>query len=126
MGKERVNREKFFIQEGRGMKGELWEVKNDAGDGLRRRGSFFISIFGLSLLILACPQPGGHVPEPAKPDYIEIRNAADLGKIGKEYPLNGSYQIGSGEIRVSNWTPIGTETAPFTGKFGGNGGGRGH
>ncbi len=57
---------------------------------------------------------------------IKISSAAELAKIGTNasYPLNGSYvQIDNIDISAytTNWTPIGTISAPFTGSYDGNG-----
>ena len=84
--------------------------------------------FGITLAALcvlaACEQLGGVVDDGSQ-GYIEIKSAADLAKIGADYPLNGEYRIPAGnrEIKLSGWAPIGTQDAPFTGKFNGNGGG---
>jgi hypothetical protein len=78
----------------------------------------------LLLALLACPQP--NIDDPNDLGYIAIKSAADLRKIGSgpDYPLSGDYRIPAGtrELKLSNWTPIGTEDAPFTGKLSGNGG----
>ncbi len=57
---------------------------------------------------------------------IAIPDAATFAKIGVDsaYPLNGKY-IQTADIDISkhttNWEPIGTQSAPFTGRFDGNG-----
>jgi hypothetical protein len=53
-------------------------------------------------------------------DPIPINTAADMGKIGLSYPLNGKYEL-KNNITLSNWMPIGTRAAPFTGCFYGGG-----
>ena len=53
-----------------------------------------------------------------------ISNAEDFKKIGKEseteYPIDGIY-VQMDNISLGEFTPIGTEDAPFTGVFNGNG-----
>ena len=83
--------------------------------------------FGITLAALcglaSCEQLGGVVDD-GDLGYISIKNAADLAKIGTDYPLNGEYQIppGNREIKLGGWAPIGSAERPFTGKFNGNGG----
>ena len=57
--------------------------------------------------------PGGLIP---------INNAVDMAKIGNDggFPLTGKYEL-KDNITLSNWTPIGTSTNPFTGSFDGKG-----
>jgi hypothetical protein len=57
--------------------------------------------------------------------YIEIPDFTEMTKIGNAsysttHPLNGKYLL-TNNITLSNWTPIGTYAAPFTGEFNGNG-----
>jgi hypothetical protein len=54
-------------------------------------------------------------------DYIQINTSDDLAKIGQDasYPLNEKYTIAA-NITLPGWTPIGSETAPFTGTLYGN------
>lgn len=61
-------------------------------------------------------------------DEIPIYTAKELAKIGKDpkYPLNGKYILMadidlSGYSSGEGWVPIGSNTAPFTGQFDGNG-----
>ncbi|MGH2331100.1 GLUG motif-containing protein [Thermoanaerobacter mathranii] len=61
-------------------------------------------------------------------DEIPIYTAEELAKIGKDpkYPLNGKYILMadidlSGYSSGEGWVPIGSNTAPFTGQFDGNG-----
>jgi hypothetical protein len=56
------------------------------------------------------------------PNAIFIRSAADMALIGTStrYPLDGDYAL-QADITLSRWTPIGTNTAPFTGTFDGTG-----
>jgi len=53
---------------------------------------------------------------------ISISSSVEMAKIGidEDYPLNGAYHL-TQNITLSNWTPIGNGTSPFTGKFDGNG-----
>ena len=77
-----------------------------------------------ALALASCEQPGGaKIPETVTEPGIEIKSAADLGKIGNDadYPLDGEYRL-TKDLKLSGWTPLGTEAAPFTGKFRGNGG----
>jgi hypothetical protein len=52
---------------------------------------------------------------------IAIASAADMAKIGADpgYPLGGTYKLAAA-VTLSNWTPIGDESAPFFGAFDGN------
>ncbi|MDR1316180.1 MAG: hypothetical protein LBK13_04825 [Spirochaetales bacterium] len=51
-----------------------------------------------------------------------VGSANDLMKIGTQgYPLNGNYELTADIILPSNWTPIGSGNAPFTGTFDGKG-----
>jgi hypothetical protein len=84
-------------------------------------------LLAAALALTACPAPNVYDDGEDTQDlgYIEIKSAADFAKIGKEegYPLDGEYQIPAGKnLRLSDWTPIGTEAAPFTGKLSGNNG----
>jgi hypothetical protein len=53
---------------------------------------------------------------------IVISTVESLGKIGKVagFPLNGDYELAA-NISAGDFEPIGTESAPFTGTFSGNG-----
>jgi hypothetical protein len=53
---------------------------------------------------------------------IEIDTATKLAYIGADpsYPLSGKYKL-TANVTLSNWTPIGSNTAPFAGIFDGNG-----
>jgi hypothetical protein len=53
---------------------------------------------------------------------IEIDTAEKLAKIGNDdaYPLNRKYKL-TANLTLSDWTPIGNNTAPFRGAFDGNG-----
>ena len=68
---------------------------------------------------------GKAIREPGEGEIV-ITTAEDLAKIGKGYPLNGSY-IQMSDIDLSGyrdgggWVPIGDDTNRFTGKFDGNG-----
>jgi hypothetical protein len=66
----------------------------------------------------ACEQaPGG-----GGGTQIALNSAADMAKIGLDaaYPLSGDYALGA-DLTLTDWTPIGTYAAPFTGTFDGNG-----
>jgi hypothetical protein len=54
--------------------------------------------------------------------YTVITSDVDLAKIGLDagYPLNGKYLL-TADISLTNWVPVGTPAAPFTGEFNGNG-----
>ncbi|MDR2718701.1 MAG: hypothetical protein LBB89_11665 [Treponema sp.] len=56
------------------------------------------------------------------PTGIQITSQADMEKIGVAgtHPLNGDYVL-MNNITLSNWSPIGDATTPFTGKFNGYG-----
>jgi hypothetical protein len=88
-----------------------------------RKSLFFLAA---ALLTAGCEQPAGVGVVPGTGTVIEIKNAADFAKIGRDggYPLGGEYRIPAGnrEIKLSGWRPIGTPDAPFTGKINGNGG----
>jgi hypothetical protein len=61
-------------------------------------------------------------PEPdPEPEPVPIATAEDFAKIGKEanYPLGGVYAL-TEDITLADWTPLGTEAAPFTGTIRGN------
>lgn len=67
-------------------------------------------------------------PRQPNADEIPIYTAKELAKIGKDpkYPLNGKYILMadidlSGYSLGEGWVPIGSNTAPFTGQFDGNG-----
>lgn len=64
----------------------------------------------------------GEVGEP-DPDAIPISTAEQLASIGSGYPLDGSYVLTADLDLASyeNWTPIGSNEAPFTGTFDGQG-----
>ena len=73
-----------------------------------------------SLLVVSCPPDvTPYVP------LIEIHSAEDMAKIGvdADYPLSATYLLAGDttDITLANWTPIGNETAPFTGVFDGQG-----
>jgi hypothetical protein len=53
---------------------------------------------------------------------IGIGSATELAKIGADanYPLGGKYRI-TNDITLANWTPIGDNTAPFSGTIDGGG-----
>jgi hypothetical protein len=53
---------------------------------------------------------------------IPIASQADMAKIGVDgsHPLSGNYLLTS-DITLTNWPPIGSSTAPFTGVFNGGG-----
>jgi hypothetical protein len=72
-----------------------------------------------ALSLAGCPLDD----EPADPyaDYIHINSSGDLAKIGHDnsYPLNENYIL-AGDITLTGWTPIGSDTEPFTGTFNGN------
>ncbi|MDR1933015.1 MAG: hypothetical protein LBQ57_09385 [Spirochaetales bacterium] len=53
---------------------------------------------------------------------IQINSQADMAKIGTQadYPSNGKYELAA-DITLSNWTPLGTGDAPFSGVFDGAG-----
>jgi hypothetical protein len=53
-------------------------------------------------------------------ENIPLNSAAQLAKIGADYPLNGKYEL-MANITLTNWLPIGTESDPFTGTFDGKG-----
>jgi uncharacterized repeat protein (TIGR02543 family) len=58
----------------------------------------------------------------AAPVYDEgdIYSAAELAKIGVDYPRNGAYRLVA-DITLANWTPICADAAhPFAGSFDGN------
>jgi hypothetical protein len=89
--------------------------------------ALLLTLVLLALPVLAgCPGAGSSGSGDTGSGYIEIRNAEDLARIGKDdsYPLDGDYRIpgGKAELRLSDWTPIGSDEAPFAGKFNGNGG----
>ncbi|MDR1317430.1 MAG: hypothetical protein LBK13_11225 [Spirochaetales bacterium] len=51
-----------------------------------------------------------------------VGSAADLAKIGTSgYPLDGTYELTADITLPSNWMPIGSGNAPFTGTFDGGG-----
>ena len=52
-------------------------------------------------------------------EYTEITSAADLAKIKDN--LGGNYVLMKDNITLGDFTPIGSQDAPFTGKFSGNG-----
>ena len=59
----------------------------------------------------------------ADPDAIPISTAEQLASIGSGYPLDGSYVLAA-DLDLSgweSWTPIGSNEAPFTGTFDGQG-----
>lgn len=64
----------------------------------------------------------GEIGEP-DPDAISISTAEQLVSIGSGYPLDGSYVLTADLDLASyeNWTPIGSNEAPFTGTFDGQG-----
>jgi hypothetical protein len=68
------------------------------------------------LLFTACNH------DPVLPPADQITSAADLAKIGVDpgYPPDGDYVL-TASITVSNWKPLGTFDAPFTGTFDGGG-----
>jgi hypothetical protein len=70
------------------------------------------------LLASACEQSAGT----GDTEPITLSSAADLAKIGADpaYPLDGDYTLGANLI-LTDWTPIGTSDARFTGTFNGNG-----
>ena len=53
--------------------------------------------------------------------YYMIDNEDDLRAIGNAYPLSGYYLLNHDITLSGEWTPIGDEANPFTGKFVGNG-----
>jgi hypothetical protein len=85
----------------------------------------FICAAVLAAALGGCDQPGGSLSPETIPGLVALQSASDFEKIGKsaEYPLSGEYQLpaGSREIKLTEWEPIGTQAAPFTGKISGNG-----
>jgi hypothetical protein len=51
-------------------------------------------------------------------DCIPINSLAQLQRIGGDYPLNGKYEL-TDDISLTDWTPIGNVSQPFTGAFDG-------
>jgi len=87
--------------------------------------TLIVSVFLFAVLLFSgCEQPPGTVPDndAALKILREIESARDLAKIGVEasHPLSGTYTL-MNDITLSDWTPIGKKTAPFTGEFDGNG-----
>ncbi|MDR1899953.1 MAG: hypothetical protein LBQ55_08105 [Treponema sp.] len=82
----------------------------------------FCAVLSLAVLFAAiftgCEQPGGV----SLPPSVNIGSAGDLAKIGADaaYPLNGNYTL-TANLTLADWTPIGTDTSPFTGTFDGGG-----
>jgi len=69
----------------------------------------------------SCPEPqNGGSEDPA--GLINIHSPADMAKIGvaETHPLSAKYLLAN-DVTLENWTPIGDDTAPFTGVFNGNG-----
>jgi hypothetical protein len=76
-------------------------------------------VFALLPLLAACEQPAG---TGGPPPSLTIHNAGDLAKIGllEGCPLDGNYTLAA-SVELSDWKPIGTSSAPFTGTFDGGG-----
>jgi hypothetical protein len=84
-----------------------------------KRSIFWTALALASLLFAAaCEQPAGT----GRRTQLALRTAADLAKIGMDtaFPLDGEYTLET-DLTLTNWTPIGTSIAPFTGIFNGNG-----
>lgn len=71
------------------------------------------------------PKPMGTLLQ----DAIEIRTEADLAKIGSEkfengkyWSLDADYVLANDIVITKDYTPIGTDSAPFTGTFSGKNG----
>jgi hypothetical protein len=80
----------------------------------------FLTALALTLLLFAaaCEQSAGTGPT----EPITLSSAADLAKIGADpaYPLDGDYTLGA-NLTLTDWEPIGSSSARFTGTFKGNG-----
>jgi hypothetical protein len=76
---------------------------------------FLLAVFVFS----GCSQDNN---TPIDDEDILISSQADMAKIGVDpaYPLSRSYVL-TDNITLADYTPIGTATTPFTGKFLGNG-----
>jgi hypothetical protein len=84
-----------------------------------KRSIFWTALVLASLLCAAaCEQPAGAGTR----TQVTLRTAADLAKIGVDtaFPLDGEYTLGT-NLTLTDWTPVGTSIAPFTGIFNGNG-----
>jgi hypothetical protein len=77
---------------------------------------FLLAVF----VLIACSDPDNDTP--SGDEDILISSPADMAKIGVDpaYPLSASYVLAN-DITLADYTPIGTVTTPFTGKFMGNG-----
>lgn len=84
------------------------------------------------VLLLACGCGAVPAARPSEPtaletatveglDYYLLEDEAGLRAIGDTYPLSGNYLLEQDIVLTGQWIPIGTEAAPFTGVFDGNG-----
>jgi len=108
------------------------QIKFENGTSLSGLGikSHLLLLVGLSLVFAACEDEIiiNKVPQENKIDTDVsgnlIYSAEDLAKIGvdADYPLTGDYFLAA-DIDMTDypeWTPIGSDDAPFTGVFDGN------
>ncbi|WP_422410915.1 MULTISPECIES: hypothetical protein [unclassified Endozoicomonas] len=68
-------------------------------------------------VFLLLPLTTQSTPAKASTAPIEIYDAKDLGKIGREYPLNGTYQQKADIVVTKDYQSIGNDTHPFTGEY---------
>ncbi|WP_448216629.1 hypothetical protein [Endozoicomonas sp. 2B-B] len=68
-------------------------------------------------VFLLLPLTTQSTPAKASTAHIEINDAKDLGKIGREYPLNGTYQQTADIVVTKDYQSIGNDTHPFTGEY---------
>lgn len=54
-------------------------------------------------------------------EYDVISTEEELRSIGGTLPLSGNYVLGNDITLTEEWTPLGSEDEPFTGRFEGNG-----
>ena len=102
-------------------------------EGSRRTSLFtaFAFVLAFGAMFVSCQLSGDNpienqVNNPTGdfiPDgSIAISSSVDMAKIGvdESYPLSGTYHL-TKNITLSNWTPTGNGSSPFSGKFDGNG-----
>jgi hypothetical protein len=92
------------------------------------RKPFFPGIVLVIAGLIGCSNPydppqEGAAPRTASANAIEIDSALELSYIGDpnhpDYPLSGDYIL-IDSFSLTDWTPIGNDTAYFTGTFNGN------
>lgn len=107
---------------------------------MKKRTLFFAVVVLLlaALWHTGCTQPAGtgspgktpvekdedepQLLDPFDPTPRNITSAADLAKIGTDdaFPLAGNYFLRN-HLVLDNWTPLGSKTRPFNGRFNGQG-----